>query len=691
MYFKINLFVTTVALSILWSCAGTQQKSIEDYKELIDFNQLSKDAFKSNNAIVDIINKEGSSQISVKSDKQYQAGVTVYSTPDNPWDLKTAHQIKSEVTNKGEYQTQVAMYVGLDPDPLMRWYSSNFVDLRPGETKTITVDLTWLKWVHSPQLDLINMRGVPGREKTARDAIKQVKFSIRYPTQKNHYTINSLYATGTTEVRDTTGFFPFVDQYGQYKHDDWKDKVHSENELMQIAEREIIDLKSHPGNPETNKYGGWEKGEKHEVTGYFYPKKIGGKWWLIDPDGNLFWSAGVNCVQYSSVYTPISKREHYFEGIPEFNVELFHQGKNRETNEPSLAFNHYAYNLQRIYGDNYLDKYRELTHKRFKSWGLNTIGFMSDHGLAEQQKTPYVGSIWIRGNRKIEGSHGYAGKFHDVFDKDFPAIVRASIDRQKFGADDPWCIGYFVDNEMSWGAAGSLSVATLVSPADQPAKQEFVKDLKAKYNMIEKLNKVWGTSHQSWDALVHSAEAPDEELAKEDLDQFYDKISRKYFKTVHDELERVAPHQNYFGCRLAWAQNDITLRAAADYCDIISFNKYEYSVENVGLPDGVDKPIIIGEFHFGSLDRGMFHIGVKGATNQEDRGQKYQEYIQSALRNKYIIGAHWFQYIDEPITGRFDGENYNVGLVNVCNVAYPELTGKIRETCYPMYTYRNDN
>ena len=114
-------------------------------------------------------------------------------------------------------------------------------------------------------------------------------------------------------------------------------------------------------------------------------------------------------------------------------------------------------------------------------------GFVSDEGLAAQQKTPYVGSIWVRGTRKIEGSSGYQGKFHDVFDKDFETRVKEAVESQKFGANDPWCIGYFVDNEMSWGAAGSLSLATLSSPADQPAKVTFVNDLKAKYKAVSEL------------------------------------------------------------------------------------------------------------------------------------------------------------------------------------------------------------
>ncbi|MEC3905636.1 hypothetical protein VOI54_01260 [Tamlana sp. 2201CG12-4] len=76
---------------------------------------------------------------------------------------------------------------------------------------------------------------------------------------------------------------------------------------------------------------------------------------------------------------------------------------------------------------------------------------------------------------------------------------------------------------------------------------------------------------------------------------------------------------------------------------------------------------MIGEFHFGSLDRGSSHVGVKKAESQTRRGAFYKEYIQGALRNPLIVGAHWFQYLDEPFAGRFDGENYNVGVIDVCD------------------------
>jgi hypothetical protein len=39
----------------------------------------------------------------------------------------------------------------------------------------------------------------------------------------------------------------------------------------------------------------------------------------------------------------------------------------------------------------------------------------------------------------------------------------------------------------------------------------------------------------------------------------------------------------------------------------------------------------------------------------------------------YVVGADWFQYYDEPAKGRFDGENFNMGLVGVRDRPYEEL------------------
>jgi agarase len=49
------------------------------------------------------------------------------------------------------------------------------------------------------------------------------------------------------------------------------------------------------------------------------------------------------------------------------------------------------------------------------------------------------------------------------------------------------------------------------------------------------------------------------------------------------------------------------------------------------------------------------------------------------------VGVHWFQYIDEPLTGRFDGENYNIGFVDVTDTPYPELRDAARRVNNTIY------
>lgn len=66
----------------------------------------------------------------------------------------------------------------------------------------------------------------------------------------------------------------------------------------------------------------------------------------------------------------------------------------------------------------------------------------------------------------------------------------------------------------------------------------------------------------------------------------------------------------------------------------------------------------------------------------------YYNYAESALENPAIIGIHWHQFSDQAVTGRFDGENFQVGLTDVCDNPYPETIAKVREVGRDMYKIR---
>ncbi len=80
---------------------------------------------------------------------------------------------------------------------------------------------------------------------------------------------------------------------------------------------------------------------------------------------------------------------------------------------------------------------------------------------------------------------------------------------------------------------------------------------------------------------------------------------------------------------------------------------------------------MVTEFHFGSRDRGPFWGGVQEVWTEEQRGAAYAHFVQRALEEPSIVGLHWFQYLDQPVTGRLlDGENGHLGLVAITDRPY---------------------
>jgi len=247
-----------------------------------------------------------------------------------------------------------------------------------------------------------------------------------------------------------------------------------------------------------------------------------------------------------------------------------------------------------------------------------------------------------------------------------------------------------VDNEIAWGGDDvSLAAAALASPAGQTAKKVLLDDLKARYGEIGKLNAAWGASHASWDDLLQSTKPPDAKKAHEDLAAFHARTAETYFKTVRDAVREYAPHHLYLGCRLAWC-NAPVVAAANKYCDVVSYNIYRRSVADLKQQAPGDVPVIIGEFHFGALDRGMFHTGLVPVADQAARAEAYKDYVRSVLRHPQMVGCHWFKYVDEPTTGRpLDEENYQIGFVDIADTPYAETCRAAREVGAGMYDARS--
>jgi agarase len=82
----------------------------------------------------------------------------------------------------------------------------------------------------------------------------------------------------------------------------------------------------------------------------------------------------------------------------------------------------------------------------------------------------------------------------------------------------------------------------------------------------------------------------------------------------------------------------------------------------------------------------MFHTGLVMAPNQQTRAAMYRRYVESVADNAAFVGCHWFQYVDEPLTGRtYDGENYNIGFVDATDTPYAEMVESARAVHSEMY------
>jgi hypothetical protein len=521
------------------------------------------------------------------------------------WDLSDHVGITMDVYNAGA--TGVGVIARLNGSG----WNDGFAWVEPGERETLEVIMKRGDASGYVTNYLWGMNGLPGGHVRLWDIadpenINRIDINLVAPEEEKTVYIDNIRAYGEyrlpAENELQNSFFPFVDVFGQYMHGDWPGKTLSQGDIASQHQDELAALGENPGPESWNQYGGWTGGPQLEATGHVRVEKYQDKWWLVDPDGRLFWSQGIDCVGPWQ-QTPTDGREHYFTEIPDNGDFL-------------------VSNLKRKYGSDWSqwnDASIDIIHRRLRSWGINTIGNWSSGTVYEARRTPYVATLSSGVSKDVPA---------DLNETDFRNMVRDRINAGALAgtAGDPWCIGYFVDNELRWPGSNTETVA------------------------------------------------------------------ETYYRIVSEEVKASAPDKLYLGSRLDFhfygGESNAMVTNAARYCDVISFNRYRFSVADLKLPPDIDKPAIIGEFHFGALDRGLPHTGLRSVGSQKQRARAYTYYIRQALKHPHIVGAHWFQYGDQVVTGRFDGENYQIGFVDIVDRPYPEMVDASRSLGEYLYDYR---
>lgn len=452
---------------------------------------------------------------------------------------------------------------------------------------------------------------------------------------------------------------PYLDPYGQVCNLEWPGKLQSRDELAERNQAELQKLETDPGPAAFNQYGGWIDGPQLKATGFFRTEKVNGKWWIVDPKGKLFFSHGANSIGFAQV-TPTADREELFEALPivdDKGVARFMQA-----------------NLASTFGNNWQAPAADRLHRRLRAWGMNTLGAWSDAKLASGQRTPYTAILHFGGKWNPLGDG-----ISDPFTPGFQEKIQERL-RSLFDANDAWCIGVFIDNEIDWIHKFVHEAFKLKWP---PMRKACLEKLQEKYPSIGKLNGAWNTAYTSWDGIVELPAHGESKQADTDILELRGMIAAAYYKTCRDAMREALPNHLYLGSRMHNAPAEI-IAEAGKHVDVLSLNSYE-PLSGAKVPSGLDKPCLDSEFHFGAPDRGVPGPGLWPVGNQLQRSRAYTAYVVAGVLHPNIVGTHWFAYADQSAAGR-PGENFQIGFVDVTDTPYPEITNASRVLADRMYT-----
>jgi hypothetical protein len=432
---------------------------------------------------------------------------------------------------------------------------------------------------------------------------------------------------------------PLVDEFGQWIPAEWSGKAKSLTELK-IAWREE-DAALRRGNPEVTKYGGFSQ-TKARATGFFRTEKINGRWWFIDPEGYLFFSAGSTGIGARSEFVRIKGREYIFKAFPPSDLS----GPDQQVSSGGPRYSFYAWNLYRRFGTDWYEKWMDFTVRRMENWGLNTIANWSDTTLGGSHRKAYTANISGWGiNPKMMG-------LPDVYSPGYAAHVDSSAARQcAYRKDDPYLLGYFIGNEPVWPHRESELVDIILAGGETPMQVELKNYLAG------------GDTPERREAFIFNT-------------------YKEFIRIVNSAISKYDPNHLHLGLRFGGSASTEIIKASKEYFDVFSINIYGYEAnpkEIQKIYDLTGLPIIIGEFHFGTPGRGLAP-GLAQTKNQEERGVAYRYYVENAAAHPAVIGTHWFQWLDQPPTGRNDGENYNIGMVDVSDRPYREFIEAAKET-----------
>ena len=484
-----------------------------------------------------------------------------------------------------------------------------------------------------------------------------------------------------------------IDEMGQAKNRQWPGKVESIAQ-MRSKLHTALSLPDAYAVRDWDIFGGLAEKPLQNGTGYFTKARTNGRWTLVDPLGNPFFSMGPDGV-VARADCRVDSTKMMMDWLPPeedpvyatmYTHSLWPRRKTEYQRKCTL-FSFPQANLYRAFGENWHSTWQQLMCRQLKQNGLNTLGNWSDPQILGKVNLPYVTILPEFPDTKV---HIFRD-FPDVFSKEYREDAKRCAQVLGRQAQDPLMIGYFLRNEPQWAFVDGLIIAdeVLYNPAPSESKQVLIASLKEQYGSVRELAKAWQMPLESFEDLQkpiqnvssYSAEA------RRDLRAFSVRMLDAYTGIPSAACRAADPNHMNLGMRWAWI-SDPDLVTGWKHFDVFSINCY--AVDPTSALDhvvslGVDLPILIGEYHFGALDAGQSATGLEAVASQKDRGIAYQYYTQRVAAHAYGVGCHWFQCYNQFELGRFDGENYNIGMFDICSLPNETLMHSVRDCSERIY------
>jgi hypothetical protein len=467
---------------------------------------------------------------------------------------------------------------------------------------------------------------------------------------------------------------PFVDRYGQAIRARFSGKVRNDADLRSSITDEAKHTKNWTPPSNRDRFGGdTEAAWTETATGYFTVANRSGFWWLVSPEGNpLFYVCLCTLDKAAWERTPVTGREFLFAELPPkvapFDAAWARNPWGWSDNVDYVSF--YTANLARKYGPDWPAKAAPLMKDRLAKWGFAGAGKWGDGSLTE---TPNIAVIYHSGVPNVS-------QHPDVFEEAVRTAFRENLRRQiEPRKTDPWLVGWSVGNEHDEIILKTEVADILTKPAGTPAKRALI-DYAVDHvygGKAEAAAAAWQCKASTRDELYAATPKPGD-ADVEAMRRFY---ADRYYAFIYDAVKAADPNHLYLGFWILpwWWENEEDWSLIAAHCDVIGYDRYAETFSDANLDRWMakaGKPVLCGEFSFPPFYDGRRGMGLYTAVStrdDRDAARHYDTWVRAAARNPFCIGVSYFQYRDQPITGRGPGgganlvadEHYAFGLVDI--------------------------